>query len=91
MAPSFGERCFSYVMTEHRSLIVAVFALPLSLVWDVLLWFRVALFMWLNSAPSQHAARVERVSAQIRARPQGDRKIKVCVFESMCIPTQRTG
>ena len=68
-----GEQIFDYVMTEYRSLIVAVFALPLSFLWDLFLYVRTTIVMWLHSAPSKHAERVRSVSDQVKARPAGQR------------------
>lgn len=64
---------FDYVMTEHRSKVVVIFALPLSLLWDLALFLRVSLYRLLNRAPAEHGARVARVSAQVKARPKGKR------------------
>ena len=60
-------------MTRHRSLVVVVFALPLSLLWDMLLWLRQLIVFWMQSAPYQHPERVRRVAAQVKARPKGMR------------------
>ena len=58
-----GERIFQYVMTEHRSLVVGVFALPLSIVWDAFLYIRLSIFVWLHAGKSLQAKKVERVVA----------------------------
>ena len=70
--PPLGERIFTYVMTEYRSLIVVLFALPLSMMWDFLLYLR---WQWAayTKVPVLHATRVERVVEQIKARPKGMR------------------
>lgn len=62
-------------MTEYRSLIVVMFALPLSLAWDTFVWLRMSLYiMWIkSSAPLQHEARVAEVVKQVLARPEGQR------------------
>jgi len=60
-------------MTRHRSLVVVVFALPLSLLWDMLLWLRQLIVFRMQSAPHQHPERVRRVAAQVKARPKGMR------------------
>ena len=70
---TLSERTFDFVMTEYRSLVVVVFALPLSFVWDILMWARAMLVSYLHSAPSQHAERVRSVSEQVKARPAGQR------------------
>ena len=70
--PPLGERIFTYVMTEYRSLMVVVLALPLSMMWDLLLYLR---WQWAayTKVPVLHATRVERVVEQIKARPKGMR------------------
>ena len=71
--PPLAERLFTWIMTRHRSLVVVVFALPLSLLWDMLLWLRQLIVFWMQSAPYQHPERVRRVAAQVKARPKGMR------------------
>lgn len=73
--PSLAERSFSWIMTRHRSLVVVVFALPLSLLWDMVLWIRQIVVMRMRSAPHQHPERVRRVAEQVKARPKG---MKMC-------------
>jgi delta24-sterol reductase len=68
-----STRIFEYVMTEYRSLIVVVFALPLSLLWDTFLYTRQKLVAWLMTAASSHADRVRKVEAQVKGRPTGMR------------------
>ena len=66
---------FQYIMTNHRSLVVGLFALPLSTLWDLYIRFRFWLNFWLRSPPLQHAARVAKVVEQVKARPQGKRMV----------------
>ena len=69
--PSLSERVFNYVMTEHRSLVVVVFALPLSLLWNACMMLRAKYVCLVHSAPAQHKERVERIRKQVVARPKG--------------------
>ena len=72
---SLTERLFTWIMTRHRSLVVVVFALPSSLLWDILLWLRQLIVFKMQSAPHQHPERVRKVAAQVKARPKG---MKMC-------------
>ena len=72
---SFGQRIFQKIMTDYRSLTVVIFALPLSLVWDTLLWLRTLMQSSAHSASAkaEHEARVREMVEQVRARPAGKR------------------
>ena len=69
--PSVSERVLNYVMTEYRSLVVVVFALPLSLLWNACMMLRAKYVCLVHSAPAQHKERVERIRKQVVARPKG--------------------
>ena len=64
-----------YVLTHHRSLLVAVFALPLSFLWDISLRARLELTHWWHrrTAAASHAARVREIVEQVKGRPEGSR------------------
>lgn len=66
---------FQYIMTRHRSLVVGLFALPLSTLWDLYIGLRFWLNFWFRSAPLQHAARVAKVVEQVKARPPSKRMV----------------
>lgn len=66
---------FQYLMTKHRSLVVGLFALPLSTLWDLYIGVRFWLNFWLRSAPLQHSARVAKVVEQVKARAPGKRMV----------------
>mmetsp|Transcript_10172 Transcript_10172/g.11270 ORF Transcript_10172/g.11270 Transcript_10172/m.11270 type:complete len:556 (-) Transcript_10172:1666-3333(-) len=76
----FSNKLFNdlglYVLTNHRSLIVVIFGLPLSFLWDTLLKIRSIYIHTFKSAPHLHDQRVHAVVAQVKARP--DTNAPIC-------------
>lgn len=69
---SASEALAHYVLTQHRSLVVTVFGLPLSLLWDTALSVRGKYIRYTRSAPSKHSQRVQDVVEQVKQpRPEG--------------------
>jgi len=58
-----------YILTEHRSLVVTVFALPMSLCWDTALSIRAYYIKLTKNTKELHKDRVNRIVEQVRARP----------------------
>lgn len=58
-----------YILTNHRSAVVTIFGLPLSLLWDGALKIRSSYIHTFKSAPHLHDARVEKIQEQVRNRP----------------------
>ncbi|KAF2360095.1 FAD linked oxidase N-terminal [Trinorchestia longiramus] len=63
-----------YILIHYRWVFVVLFLLPLSAVYDVYYYARSWVIFKLNSAPKQHAKKVENVQNQVRAwRRRGER------------------
>ena len=58
-----------YILTNHRSTIVVIFGLPLSLLWDTILKIRSYYIHTLKAAPHLHAQRVQAIVEQVQNRP----------------------
>lgn len=65
-----------YILTNHRSLIVVVFGLPLSLLWDQILKIRAFYIRTFKSAPHLHHQRVQDITNQVLNRP--DKNSPLC-------------
>ncbi len=57
-----------YILTNHRSTIVVLFGLPLSLLWDTLLKLRSYYIHKVHSAPHLHEQRVQSIVHQVQNR-----------------------
>lgn len=57
-----------YILTEHRSAVVTIVGLPLSLLWDGALQLRGQYIKYFKSAPHLHDARVEIIQEQVKNR-----------------------
>lgn len=57
-----------YVLTEHRSAVVTIFGLPLSLLWDCALKVRASYIQYFKSAPHLHDVRVQNIQQQVQNR-----------------------
>ena len=69
---STAEKLTHYILTHHRSLVVTVFGLPMSCLWDAALSLRAKYIHYTRSAPQKHAQRVAAVVEQVRRpRPEG--------------------
>lgn len=60
-----------YVMTEHRSLVVTTFVLPLSFLWDTARCARARVVRLLRPVKVVHETKVADIVAQVRRRPTG--------------------
>jgi len=58
-----------YVLTNHRSAVVTIFGLPLSLMFDWALRLRSSYITIFRSAPHLHDDRVRAIQTQVRDRP----------------------
>jgi len=65
-----------YLLTEHRSAIVTIFGLPLSLLWDGGLKARAFYIKTFHSAPHLHDQRVREIQKQVKDRP--DKNVPLC-------------
>ena len=66
------ENLTHYILTHHRSLVVTVFGLPMSCLWDAALSLRAKYIHYTRSAPQKHAQRVAAVVEQVKQpRPEG--------------------
>mmetsp|Transcript_7651 Transcript_7651/g.11124 ORF Transcript_7651/g.11124 Transcript_7651/m.11124 type:complete len:554 (-) Transcript_7651:112-1773(-) len=70
-SPSQLEKVFLYILTEHRSLAVTVFALPLSFLWNFVRGLRAAWVRATRTSPKLHGKRVANIVEQVRSRPEG--------------------
>jgi delta24-sterol reductase len=57
-----------YILTEHRSAVVTIFGLPLSLLWDCALKVRASYIQCFKCAPHLHDARVRNIQYQVQNR-----------------------
>jgi delta24-sterol reductase len=57
-----------YILTEHRSAVVTIFGLPLSLLWDCALKVRASYIQCFKSAPHLHDARVRTIQQEVQNR-----------------------
>jgi len=65
-----------YILTEHRSLVVTIFGLPLSLLWDAALQLRSYYIKYFKSAPHLHDERVKTIQKQVQDR--SDKSAPLC-------------
>ena len=65
-----------YILTNHRSAVVTIFGLPLSLMWNGYMNLRSAYIHTFKSAPHLHDARVATIQKQVQNRP--DKKAPLC-------------
>jgi delta24-sterol reductase len=65
-----------YILTNHRSAVVTIFGLPLSLLWDCTLKLRSYYIKTLKSAPHLHDERVKLIQKQVMDRP--DKNAPLC-------------
>jgi len=65
-----------YILTNHRSAVVTIFGLPLSLMWNGYMNLRSAYIHTFKSAPHLHDARVAAIQKQVQNRP--DKKAPLC-------------
>jgi delta24-sterol reductase len=65
-----------YILTEHRSAVVTIFGLPLSLLWNGTLKVRAFYIKVFHSAPHLHDQRVEAIQNQVLERP--DKNAPLC-------------
>lgn len=65
-----------YILTEHRSAVVTIVGLPLSLLWDGALQIRGQYIKHFKSDPRLHNARVEVIQEQVMNRP--DKDVPLC-------------
>lgn len=61
-----------YILTNHRSAVVTVFGLPLSMMWNIALGLRSKYIHVMYSAPHLHDQRVEVIKKQVVNRPNKD-------------------
>ena len=61
-----------YVLTYHRSAVVTVFVLPMSLLWNCAMNVRSKYIHTFHSAPHLHHERVATIQHQVRNRPNKD-------------------
>ncbi len=65
-----------YILTNHRSAVVTIFGLPLSLLWDGALKIRSSYIHTFKSAPHLHDSRVTKIQQQVLNRP--DKNAPLC-------------
>jgi len=65
-----------YVLTYHRSAVVTVFGLPMSLLWNCAMNTRSKYIHLFHSAPHLHDERVAKIQKQVRDRP--DKNAPLC-------------
>lgn len=58
-------RGLEYIIKNYRWVFVCLFLLPLSVVYDVVMYVRNWIVFKLNSAPKQHGNKVKKVQAQV--------------------------
>ena len=57
-------------LIKHRGVFIALFVLPISLVFKVYMSIRNRLVFWLNSAPDKHSQKVAKIQEQVKAWKQ---------------------
>ena len=62
------EDLMMYILTEHRSAVVTIFGLPLSLLWDGFYQMRSFYIHMMYSAPHLHNQRVSKIQDQVKNR-----------------------
>lgn len=65
-----------HILTHHRSAVVTIVGLPLSLVWDFTLKMRLHYIRIFKSAPHLHNQRVKIIQEQVKNRP--DKNAPLC-------------
>mmetsp|Transcript_16233 Transcript_16233/g.18509 ORF Transcript_16233/g.18509 Transcript_16233/m.18509 type:complete len:583 (+) Transcript_16233:87-1835(+) len=65
-----------YILTYHRSTVVTVFGLPMSLLWNCAMNIRSKYIHTIHSAPHLHDERVETIQKKVRERP--DKNAPLC-------------
>jgi delta24-sterol reductase len=65
-----------YVLTYHRSAVVTIFGLPMSLLWNCAMNTRSKYIHLFHSAPHLHDERVAKIQKQVRDRP--DKSAPLC-------------
>merc|ERR1712238_13681 len=65
-----------YILTYHRSAVVTVFGLPMSLLWNCAMNIRSKYIHTIHSAPHLHDERVETIQKKVRERP--DKNAPLC-------------
>ncbi|CAG9862719.1 unnamed protein product [Phyllotreta striolata] len=70
--------CMEYVLVNYRWLFVCFFLLPISLFYDLWMYFRNWVVFRLSSAPSKHYKKVKYVQEQIVEWNNKGRKTKMC-------------
>jgi len=68
LSKSLGEDLPLYILTNHRSAVVTIFGLPLSLLFDTVLQVRSKYMTLLYSAPHLHDERVRTIQQQVQSR-----------------------
>jgi delta24-sterol reductase len=77
-----GADWFEYLLTHYRGVFATVFLLPVSAVYGASVDLRNRLAFRLNSAPHQHAQRVQRVIRQIEDWRRDGARQKLCTNRS---------
>ena len=57
-------------LIKYRGVFIALFVLPISLVFKVYMSIRNKLVFWLNSAPDKHSQKVAKIQEQVKAWKQ---------------------
>ena len=65
-----------YILTNHRSAVVTIFGLPMSMMWNIALGIRSKYIHTFHSAPHLHDERVATIQKQVMDRP--DKNAPLC-------------
>uniref|UniRef100_A0A2C9JYD9 Delta(24)-sterol reductase n=1 Tax=Biomphalaria glabrata TaxID=6526 RepID=A0A2C9JYD9_BIOGL len=71
-------RGLEYIIIHYRWIFVCLFLLPVSVVYDAVMYLRAKIVFALSSAPQHHDKRVKYVQEQIRNWNQSGRKSRMC-------------
>ncbi|KAJ8306436.1 hypothetical protein KUTeg_016981, partial [Tegillarca granosa] len=71
-------RGLEYIIKNYRWVFVCLFLLPLSVVYDVVMYVRNWIVFKLNSAPKQHDNKVKKVQAQVKEWIKDGRQTQMC-------------
>ena len=64
-ASEAGLFSLEYILIHYRWVFVCLFLLPVSLVYDAVMYFRMKIVFALSSAPKKHEERVRNVQKQV--------------------------
>lgn len=74
-----------YFLEENRGLVVLVFCLPASFIFDLILQVRNWFYQQIFSSPDYHDRRVKTIQDKVIARPQAKERLLLCTVREWFI------